>query len=236
MAIAPPYVPPNSGPGSLIGNRFPTGPEPEQPMGQSGVSILMDLIRKLMEDGDYQGLSQVLPQMYPEPAPDELGAPPGPVLPSPEEELAPADTMDMLGEDYGGGDVGEYGGLLPEELGGLVGQAPPSGGSWPEYPLNEGPNVGQYNNPSVSELPGILAGPQDAGFAPAPPIGDAGFAPAPLGLPGDQGMTPTPPLFGPGGFTGAPPDMRQPGPQGELPPWILELLGLQPGMGLGPQM
>jgi hypothetical protein len=232
MAIAPPYVPPNSGPGSLIGNRFPTGPEPEQPMGQSGVSILMDLIRKLMEDGDYQGLSQVLPQMYPEPAPDELGAPPGPVLPSPEEELAPADTMDMLGEDYGGGDVGEYGGLMPEELGGLVGQAPTPGGSWPQYPLNEGPNTGQYENPSVSELPGLLGGMGDQGFAPAPPEPAPGGFGLPLGLGGDAGFAPAPPepLFGPGGFTPAPPDMRTPEPQPELPPWILELLGLQPGM------
>jgi hypothetical protein len=128
------------------------------------------------------------------------------------------------------GEIGEYGGLLPEELAGLTGQAPLGGGSFPQYPLEEGPNVGQYNNPSVTELPGLLAG--DAGFAPAPPLpqdpgmfggaagllgGDAGFAPAP----------PDPGLLGPG-F--APPDMRTPGPQPELPPWILELLGLQPGM------
>jgi len=214
MAIAPPYVPPNSGPGSLIGNRFPTGPEPEQPMGQSGTSILMDLIRRLMDEGDYEALSKILPQMYPEPAPDDLGAPPGPVLPSPEEELQGYGGSEF-GEPGLGGDVGDYGGLMPEELGGLVGQAPLPGGSYPQYPLNEGPNVGQYENPTVSELPGMLGGlGGDQGFAPAPvgPV-DAGFAPAPQG----------PPL---GGFAPAPapPDMRQPGPVPELPPWILELL------------
>jgi hypothetical protein len=226
MAIAPPYVPPNSGPGSLIGNRFPTGPEPEQPMGQSGTSILMDLIRRLMDEGDYEALSKILPQMYPEPAPDDLGAPPGPVLPSPEEELQGYGGSEF-GEPGLGGDVGDYGGLMPEELGGLVGQAPLPGGSYPQYPLNEGPNVGQYENPTVSELPGMLGGlGGDQGFAPYPiGPGDQGFAPAPVG-PGDAGFAPAP--VGPplGGFAPAPapPDMRQPGPVPELPPWILELL------------
>lgn len=209
--------------GSLIGNRFSTQPEPPQPMGNSGVSMLMDLIRRLMEEGDYEGLSKVLPQMY-EPPTDELGAPPGPVLPAPEEELG-YDEMDMAG------DMGEYSGLLPEELAGLTGQAPIGGGSFPQYPLEEGPNVGQYTNPSVSELPGMLGG--DAGFA--PPIAEPGMGGfAPIGPMGDAGFAPAPAPLGPGGFIGgAPPDMRTPGPQPELPPWILELLGLQPGMMTG---
>lgn len=192
-------------------------------MGNSGVSILMDLIRRLMEEGDYEGLAKVLPQMYPPET--ETGAPPGPVLPEPE---APEYGGEMEQGEMGLGEAFPPGlldpGMLPEP-------APPGGGNWPEYPLNEGPQVGQYTNPSVSELPGMLAGTGDAGFAPAPvmPPDPGMFGGAQLGAEG--GFAPAPaPLIGPGGFTGAPPDMRQPGMQPELPPWILELLGLQPGM------
>lgn len=215
-------APPNQGVGSLIGNRFPSGPEPEQPMGNSGVSILMDLIRKLMEEGDYEGLSKVLPQMYPE---DELGAPPGPVLPEPE---APeyADQMEYPGE-LGLGEAFPEGLLEP---GMLPSPAPPSGGNWPQYPLQEGPNTGEYLNPSVADLPGMMAGIGDAGFQGGTLPPDVGQTPGllPQGEYGPGGFAPPEPLFGPGGFTGAPPDMRQPGPVPELPPELLMLLGLMP--------
>lgn len=178
----------------MIGNRYPTTADEAARQAQqqgaaqgggTGVSILMDLIRRLMEDGDYEGLAKVLPQMYP---PEELGAPPGPVLPEPE-----ADPYGV-GEGFPSGMLDP--GYMPEPV-------PEGGGNYPDYPLTPGPNVGEYSNPFVSELPGMLGGstpsfpttPNEAMRMPGPQPELPPDVLGSLGVPPATGMPPTPELL-----------------------------------------
>lgn len=232
----------------MIGNRFPTtadeaarqaAQQQAAQTGSSGVSILMDLIRRLMEEGDYEGLAKVLPQMYPAEA--ETGAPPGPVLPEPE-----------VDEGYGMGESFPSGMVTPMQYPRQIGEGT-GAGSYPNYPLNEGETVGSYSNPftgGVGDLAGVLA--QEEGMGSIPPAGVPGYAAAPPmgelppiqgGMPGSGfmdfggglmsdinqfnpvhwadvalGDEPIPPMEQPG--------IRNPGPVAPLPMDLLMLLGL----------